>query len=251
MKANHNNRSWWHHQLVNKYMGIEERFLWWVGEFGKRLQRIRLLFVNGRTYFMHYKGEISDEKHRISIRNWFGTLLIYIAELLGVPGIYQTIAELIKFNTRPLSAKEIEIAKTVFGDGLNYELIRWDKKAFFVAKRRKLAYVSFHTINSWGDLSAAIFIHELVHVWQYEQMGAVYIPRALAAQKTAEGYNYGGVEALRTHAYKGLAAFNLEQQGEIIADYFRIKNDMLPTYGYGTKADLPIYEQYVEEVRRS
>lgn len=251
MKTKNNSRSWWHHQLINKYMGVEERFLWWVGEFGKRLQRIRLLFVHGRAYLMYYKENIIDEQHRISIRNWFGTLLIYIAELLGVPGIYQTIAELVKFNTRPLSAAEIEVAKSVFGDGLNYELIRWDQKAFFVAKRRKIAYVSFHTINSWKELSTDIFIHELVHVWQYEQIGAVYIPRALAAQKSAEGYNYGGIERLQQFAYKGLSAFNLEQQAEIIADYFRIKNDLKPAYGNGTQADLPIYEKYVEEIRQS
>lgn len=245
------NASWVRNQFINKYMGIEERFLWWVSEFKKRIRRIQLLFVHGREYHAAYKESLTAEEHRLSIRNWWGTLLIYILELFGIGGIYQTFAEIIKFNTRPLSSKEIEIAKTIFGDGLNYELIRWDKKAYFGAKKHKIAYVSFHTINSWGTLRADIFIHELVHVWQYEQMGAVYMPRALAAQKTKEGYNYGGIEPLERYAYKGLSAFNLEQQADIIADYFRIINDMKPEWGSATKADLPLYETYVNEMRNS
>jgi len=28
-----------------------------------------------------------------------------------------------------------------------------------------------------------------VHVWQYENLGAIYIPKALSAQFTPEGYN--------------------------------------------------------------
>ncbi len=245
------NISWLRNQLINKYMGIEERFLWWVSEFKNRLRRIRLLFVHGRAYQVAFKGNLTEEEKRLSVRNWWGTLFIYCLELLGIAGIYQTFAEIIKFNTRPLSSREIEVAKTVFEDSLNYELIRWDKKAYFGAKKNKIAYVSFHTVNSWGDLRADIFIHELVHVWQYERMGAVYIPRALAAQKTEAGYNYGGVEALKIHQHKGLSAFNLEQQADIIADYFRIKNDMRPEWGKGKKADLPLYEVYVSEIRNS
>ncbi len=245
------NASWYRNQLINKYMGVEERFLWWVSEFGKRIRRIQLLFVHGRAYQTAFKENLTEEEHRLSIRNWWGTLFIYIMELFGIGGFYQTVAEFIKFNTRPLSSKEIEVAKTVFGDGLNYELIRWDKKAYFGAKKRKIVYVSFHTINSWGDLQADIFIHELVHIWQYEKMGAVYMPRALAAQRTKEGYNYGGIPQLEKYAYKGLSAFNLEQQADIIADYFRLKNDMKPEWGNGTKEDLPLYETYVNELRNS
>lgn len=242
------NASWFRNQLINKYMGLEERFLWWVSESKNRLRRIRLLFAHGRAYQAAYKDNLDEEARRLSIRNWWGTLVIYCLELVGIGEFYQTIAEIIKFNTRPLSTREIELAQTIFGDNLNYELIRWDKKAYFGAKKMKIAYVSFHTINSWGDLRADIFIHELVHVWQYEKMGAVYIPRALAAQKTKEGYNYGGIEALQKYAYKGLSAFNLEQQADIIADYFRIKNDMKPEWSRGTKADLAVYERYVEEL---
>jgi len=245
------NVNWIRVQLINKYMGLEERFLYWISESKIRLRRMVLLFVHGMKYSVSYKANLSEPEKKITVFNWFGTLMIYFLELTGLPGIYETLTEFFKFNTRVLNQREISLAKSVFGENLNYELIRWDKKAFFGAKTNNVAYVSFHTINSWGNLPADIFIHELVHIWQYEQIGAVYIPRALAAQKTKEGYNYGGLEILKKNEYKGLAAFNLEQQADIIADYFRIKNDQKPEWGNATKSDLSIYERYVSEVRGS
>jgi len=242
------NTNWLRIQIINKYMGLEERFLYWISEFKIRFRRIILLFVHGMKYSIAYQEGLNDEERKITVFNWLGTLFVYIFELLGLPGFYETISELIKFNTRVLSQKEITLAKSIFGDNLNYELIRWDKKAFFGAKTNKIAYVSFHTINSWGNLRKDIFIHELVHIWQYEQLGAVYIPRALAAQNTKEGYNYGGLDRLKKYEYKGLSAFNLEQQADIIADYFRIKNNLKPEWGNATLSDLPIYETYVSEV---
>jgi hypothetical protein len=230
-------------------MGLEERFLYGISESKNRLRRIVLLFVHGFKYQISYKASLEEEERKVTFFNWFGTLMIYMLELTGLPGIYETFAELLKFNTRILSQKEITLGKSIFGDNLNYELIRWDKKAYFGAKTHKIAYVSFHTINSWGNLREDIFIHELVHIWQYEQMGAVYIPRALAAQRTKAGYNYGGLEALKKYQFKGLVAFNLEQQADIVADYFRITNDRKPEWGNATKADLAIYETYISEVR--
>lgn len=68
-----------------------------------------------------------------------------------------------------------------------------------------------------------VLIHELVHVWQYQHFGAVYIGKALKAQKSKEGYNYGGMENLYHQMLKGntLTHFNFEQQAEILEDYYR------------------------------
>lgn len=45
------------------------------------------------------------------------------------------------------------------------------------------AYTSFHTINNWGTNWGTVasnvpdtMIHELTHVWQYENAGAIYMP---------------------------------------------------------------------------
>ena len=56
------------------------------------------------------------------------------------------------------------------------------------------AFTSFHTINlpSSGKQSRQnldIVVHELVHVYQFETVGSIYIWQALRAQKT-NGYSY-------------------------------------------------------------
>ena len=96
----------------------------------------------------------------------------------------------------------------------------------------------------------SIFIHEMVHVWQYEKLGAIYIPKALSAQYTAEGYNYGGVEVLKQYMREGkdLLAFNYEQQGDIVSDYYRIKNGYFPRWGNGSRIDLPVYEYFIRTI---
>ena len=148
-----------------------------------------------------------------------------------------------------MTRHETAIGLSVFGESINYELIRVDNSAFVGPRQYKFAYVSFHTVNAWGDFSDAILIHELMHVWQYERMGAMYIPLALSAQKTEMGYNYGGVQALWDNVETGLKAFNLEQQADIIADYYRIKHGLRPQWSKATPKDLPVYERYVQQVR--
>ena len=156
-----------------------------------------------------------------------------------------------KFNSRPLSSRELSVISSVFGDAISYELVRLDQSSYIGPRQMNIIYVSFHTINSWGKMPDHILIHEMVHVWQYEQLGAKYIPMALAAQTSQMRYNYGGVEQLQINMDKGLNAFNLEQQADIIMDYYIIKNDYKPRWGRGNKGDLAIYEHFVNEIRYS
>ncbi len=181
-----------------------------------------------------------------SIGFWWFELSFVLLECLCVPEIYETLNDLLKRNIRGLSHSETEIAKSVFGKSIDCRRVRIDEKATVGCRKHHIIYVSFYTINSWGKFTHDLLIHELVHVWQYEKMGAVYIPRALQAQKSGMGYNYGGVENLKK--FKCLDDFNLEQQADIIADYFRIKQGLLPTWGNGKQADLHHYLRYVDEI---
>ena len=97
----------------------------------------------------------------------------------------------------------------------------------------------------------SILLHELTHIWQFQQMGAVYVPRAIKAQFSKMGYNYGGVSALKAYLGKGKSflSFNLEQQGDIISDYYRIKDGYRPRWGNGDRRDLSIYESFVNQVK--
>ena len=47
---------------------------------------------------------------------------------------------------------------------------------------------------------------------------------------------------------EGFVDFNLEQQGDIIADYFLLVNGYKTQWGYARIEDLPIYQRYVDEL---
>lgn len=182
---------------------------------------------------------------------WLLELFFYVCDLVGLAELYESLADIIKFNTRPLDEAEKALVRKFFGNSLNMNRIRIDEYAFGGPKSHGFAYVSFYTINSWGEMNEDIFVHELVHIWQYHQLGSVYIPRALRAQFSHEGYDYGGmanlVLAIRTG--KKLNAFNLEQQGDIIADYHRILKGKNPRWGAPTQEDLWVYEHLLGDLK--
>lgn len=92
----------------------------------------------------------------------------------------------------------------------------------------------------------ATLVHEVVHIWQYNRVGAAYIPRALAAQRSAMGYNYGGLRPLERG--RSLEAFNYEQQADIIEDAYRLANGSPARWhGFGVEV-LPVYYPYLREV---
>jgi hypothetical protein len=168
--------------------------------------------------------------------------------LVFFPEFLMMLNRLFKPNTRPLSSDEIDLAIFVFGQSIDYQKVRIDDLSRIGCRRYSFAYVGFHFINSWGALSAAHYIHEMVHVWQYQKLGIVYIPRALYAQTTPEGYNYGGIAALRKarKEKKNLLDFNYEQQGDIVADYFRLRCHQSPTWCERNQAYLPDFEYFME-----
>lgn len=171
-------------------------------------------------------------------------------DLLGICDLYDTCNDFIKWPTRPLNKQELRLAYSVYGKTIDYQNVRVDETAILGPPQYRFCYVSFNTINSWRGMRPDTFIHELMHVWQYQHLGAAYISRALRAQRTTEGYNYGGVEVLRQsmQADKKLLDFNYEQQADIIADYFRIRAGHRPRWGNGGKQDLEVYEYFVAQL---
>lgn len=182
---------------------------------------------------------------------WSLELLILILDTAGIAEVYETAVDSLKWNTRVANPRERQIMREVFGRSLQENRILLDRRAFLGPRQRPLVYVSFFTVNSWGKFSDDTFVHELVHVWQYQKHGAVYIFRALRAQKSRRGYDYGGVEMLKKMKArnKNLEVFNFEQQAEIVQDYFRLKNNLPPKRGAATAADLPVYEWFARSVR--
>jgi hypothetical protein len=172
-------------------------------------------------------------------------------EKIFFPEFLMMLNRVFKPNLRGLTADEITLAKKVFRQSIDYEKVRIDDCSRIGCKRHHFAYVGFNFINSWGELSAAHYIHEMVHIWQYQKLGIVYIPRALYAQTTPLGYNYGGIAALLKAQKEGknLLDFNYEQQGDIVADYFRLLCRQYPRWCEPNVAYLPVFEHFMKTIR--
>lgn len=178
--------------------------------------------------------------------NWWTDLGFYLLDLIFFFDSYEILSNLISFKTRRLTAAEVAILRSVFKDALPYELIRIDEQARIGPPQYRICYVSFHTINSWGPMSLVTLVHEAVHVWQYRQVGAVYIPRALRAQRTTMGYNYGGLEKLK--AYPNLSFYNYEQQADIIADAYALREGFQPRWTTKVAGWETVFLPFLEEV---
>lgn len=157
-----------------------------------------------------------------NIKDWAREWIFYTLDLLCIPLLYELIFSL-KRSVRKLTTEEIEQVRSILGDTIPYDLVLIDTNSKFGMRKDVLAYVSFFMINCHTKLSMPIFMHEMVHIWQYHQFGSVYIAKALKAQRSEEGYNYGGSYVLYQAMVQGknITHFNFEQQAEIIEDYYR------------------------------
>jgi hypothetical protein len=127
---------------------------------------------------------------------------------------------------RPLTAGEIAMASLLFRDAIDYARVR-------VFNRRYLPYLQpkncamtpngsmyFHHSCFLGDYSQASlsgqhwFMHEMVHVWQH-QLG--YPVRLRGAVRLGLPYHYD------LHEDALLSDYNMEAQGDLLADYFVLK----------------------------
>ena len=165
----------------------------------------------------------------MAIIAWFGRFVSKILDLALIGEILDLVFQLLKPNSRSLSAIELTEAKKVFGDGLRYWQIRIDEYSLIAklgalfAGSENMGVTTFHTINFTRKLVVAPgnrdmdwLIHELTHVCQMQHVGIQYLIEALVAQYTG-GYNYGGTDGLKG---KTIQDFNREQQADIAADYY-------------------------------
>ncbi len=182
---------------------------------------------------------------------WWTDTAWLLADVLALAELYETAAGLLKWRTRPLSAAERQALEQVYGQALRYDRIRIDERAWIGPPQLRICYVSFFTINSWGPMPLPLLVHEAAHVWQYQRWGAAYIPRALRAQRSREGYNYGGPWKVRQEALRGalLTDFNAEQQADLLEDYYRLLHQLPLQWGPGGPADLPYYQYFADQAK--
>jgi Ca2+-binding RTX toxin-like protein len=237
--------------------GIVDVFKWTAD----KIQAITTRFYDWATHIddrlIRFGGHVAD-----ALQNWpwkaefwkdLGRAVIDAVEVVGLGEAWEIAFEILKPWQRGMTSDEINVARSVFGNSIPWDRVRLDEHSLMASIGR--THVTGYIINSTSNLDDRTMIHELTHVWQYVKDGLVYIPEALDAQ-AGEGYDYGGLSALRLKKAegKGLSAFNREQQGEIVADYFEAR---LEARGYETRGlfapkslrdKLDVYIHFVKEV---
>jgi hypothetical protein len=128
---------------------------------------------------------------------------------------------------RGLTPREIQMASLLFGDAIDYGRVRIHNRCYlpFGLQPKNCAMtpngsIYFHHTRFLPDYAAGDpvtqhwFMHEMVHVWQH-QLG--YPVRLRGAVRVGLPYHY----ELREGAT--LADYNMEAQGDLLADYFALK----------------------------
>ncbi len=216
--------------------------------FTKRLVRLGRHLVSPFRGMGHLPYDYPKGIYRYGL--WLMEIPFFLLDLIGIGEIYGTLADWIKFGSRPLTPQEIELGKSVYGETVRFDLITIDERAYIGPKRMLIAYVSFHTINSWGGFSRGLLLHEFVHNWQYERYGSVYIFRALLAQHSRMKYDYGGLPMLKKAKEEKwpFDRFNYEQQGDIVQDYYLVGKNISPCWGTATMKDIRYYEYFIHQL---
>lgn len=137
-------------------------------------------------------------------------------------------------RTRSLTAEEIALAKPIFDTSIDYERVRihyggpltWIYPALTTGNT-----ISFPKgFDESSKKAQALILHEMTHVWQYQNHGIDYLPRALF-EEIAEQNPY----TVHYDVSKHLSDYDVEEQAEIVAEYFLNQN----------KSYLP----YIDELR--
>jgi hypothetical protein len=140
--------------------------------------------------------------------------------------------ELPEGSKRRLTHREIAMARTVFGKGVDYEKV-WVHHGgwwLFMGKQHpntavtpngemyypKAIYQQDFASPEIDPTNWALFMHEMVHVWQYQMGYAVKRHGLTVTSRGESAYAY-----LLTPD-RCLRDFNMEQQGNIMSDYYMI-----------------------------
>ncbi len=204
-----------------------------------------------KRFFRHLLFPVYKFKDHLPSKNiieWIIDLLFYFGDLFFIAEVFILSNLLLKRGIRKMNDAEKLIARNVFNNTILYDNVFIDDNASFLVKKHKFAYVSFNLINSWGSIRDDIFIHELMHVYQFQKFGFVYVYRALKAQFSREGYDYGGPKGLLKAKEQGktLFEFNFEQQASIIEHYYAIRQSKEVLL---TDVAKEIYSHYAQQLQ--
>ena len=126
--------------------------------------------------------------------------------------------------SRTLTSGEISLARSIFGDAIDYSKVRLIRRKWWPLQPRNAVMapcgnLHFHPRDSlWSDDFSAeplhaqgLFIHEMTHVWQSQTRGRFYLP---LMRHPFCSYRYAIVPG------RPFARYGLEQQAEIVRHVF-------------------------------
>jgi type VI secretion system secreted protein VgrG len=140
-------------------------------------------------------------------------------------------------DERALTAGEIAMAQMIFKDAIDYCKVKvhhggwWlflglqntavtPNGEMYYPKKTGLYQDDFSATNDPRD--RALFMHEMTHVWQYQLGYWVKLNAMRVTIRGAKAYKY------ELTASGTLSDYNMEQQGEIVSDYYMICIENLP-----------------------
>ena len=127
---------------------------------------------------------------------------------------------------RPLTENEIALSQTIFGDRVNYSKVHIVESFFLRMNAVTIGNtIHFPKNQSCADFALASrvmqhwFVHEMTHVWQYQNGFPVFFSGALFA--ICGAYYRQRVYCYDEHCHAdGFSRMNMEQQANAVADYF-------------------------------
>jgi hypothetical protein len=158
-------------------------------------------------------------------------------------------------TSRPLTAGEIELARSVFGDRIDYSQVRVHHSSKYVGQGRNTVTpdnniyfpeesTAYHDDFSASDTSVehqAHLLHELTHVLQNKEANNPALVTIFGGKQI---YEYDLRDANGNP--KPFNTFVLEQQAEIVQDYFLSKNGRPPARSGQKAFPLSTYERVLE-----
>jgi len=149
-------------------------------------------------------------------------------------------------RSRRLTPSEIALAALLFGESVDYKRVRIHSRRYMPFQPKNCCMTPngsmyFHHSCFLDDYTRANgtgqhwFIHEMAHVWQH-QLG--YAVRLRGALRIGLSYDY------ELALGKTLADFNMEAQGDLLADYFVLRhlNSAVSMRQQRYADSLPLYE---------
>jgi hypothetical protein len=135
---------------------------------------------------------------------------------------------------RPLTPGEVELARSIFGDAIDYAKVRLIRRRWWPFQPKGVVMaptgnIHFHPhSDKWSEdfsrepLSAqGLFIHEMTHVWQSQKRGRFYLPLMrhpfcryayeLVPNKVFDRYGLEQQAEIVRHAFLGARGVHLAQ----------------------------------------